>query len=202
MTEAKPVRRCPVCEHPSVLGINQAILNGKAFRAIARDWKIGSERSGKFIPDHKKVTRHAEGCMATSFQKVQETNLTAQGEAIQARMKYLDEQVDTAILDALKGEPVMMGDTPLLDDEGRPMMRRGIPHVRALLAAVREGRQNAALDETGGIAELRPAFEADPDQPVLGLRFDQPPAKQLRDRRQLKFLKSIVGHEIRPVGQD
>lgn len=143
MTE--PIRRCPVCDHPSVLGINQAILNGKPFRQIARTYKIGSERSGEFRPDHKKVIRHAEGCMATSFQKVQESNLTAQGEAIQARLRFLDEQVDTAIQDALKGEEVMMGDAPLLDENGHPVTRRTISHIRALLAAVREGRQNAAL---------------------------------------------------------
>jgi len=141
----EPVRRCPVCDHPSVLGINQAILNGKPFRQIARTYKIGSERSGEFRPDHKKVIRHAEGCMATSFQKVQETGLTAQGEAIQARLRFLDEQVDTAIQDALKGEEVMMGDAPLLGEDGHPVTRRTISHIRALLAAVREGRQNAAL---------------------------------------------------------
>lgn len=142
---AEPVRRCPVCEHPSVLAINQAILNGKSFRAIARDFQVGSARSGEFRPDHKKVSRHAEGCMATSFQAIQETNLTAQGAAIQARLKYLDDQVDTAIQDALEGEVVMLGDAPMLDDEGKPVHRRTISHVRALLAAVREGRQNQAL---------------------------------------------------------
>lgn len=143
MTE--PVQRCPVCEHPSILGINQAILNGKSYRGVARDFRIGSERSGTFYPNHKKVSRHAERCMATSFQQIQETNLTAQGVAIAARLAYLDEQVDTAIADALKGEVVFIGDAPMLDDEGKPVERRSISHVRALLAAVREGRQNAAL---------------------------------------------------------
>lgn len=137
--------RCPVCDHPSVLGINQAILNGKSFRAIARDFRVGSERSGEFRPNHHKISRHAEKCMATSFQKLQEANLTAQGAAIQARLKYLDEQVDQAITDALKGEVVMVGDAPMLDEDGKPMERRSIAHVRALLAAVREGRHNAAL---------------------------------------------------------
>lgn len=158
---AEPVRRCPVCDHPSVLGINQAILNGKAYRAIARDYKIGSERSGTFTPDHKKVSRHAEGCMATSFQAVQEQNLTAQGVAIQARMKFLDEQVDQAIQDALEGEPVMIGDTPMLNDDGSPMKVRRASHLRVLLAAVREGRQNQAL-----IAKLSGAVP-DEDQDAL-----------------------------------
>lgn len=138
----EPVRRCPVCEHPSVLGINQAILNGKPFRAIARDFRVGSERSGTFTPDHKKVTRHAERCLATSFQKIQDANLTAQGAAIQARMLELDGHVNTVLKDALEGEPVMMGDTPLLNEDGSPMTRR---NLRVILAAVREGRHNAAL---------------------------------------------------------
>lgn len=138
-------RRCSVCEHPSVLGINQAILNGKAYRAIARDYKIGSERSGTFKPDHSKVLRHAEGCMATSYQKVQETNLTAQGVAIQARLDFLDEQVDTAIADALKGHVIMVGDVPLLEEDGTPKTERSVSHIRALLAAVREGRHNAEV---------------------------------------------------------
>lgn len=139
---SEPVRRCPVCEHPSVLGINQAILNGKPFRAIARDFKVGSEASGKFRPDHKKVTRHAEGCMATSYQKVQESNLTAQGEALVARMRELDAHVDTVLQEALEGDPVMVGDTPLLNDDGSPVTRR---NLRIILGAVREGRHNTAL---------------------------------------------------------
>lgn len=133
---------CQVCEHPSVLGVNQAILNGKSYRAIARDFKIGSERSGTFRPDHKKVIRHAEECMATSYQKVQEANLTAQGEALVARMKELDGHVDTVLAEALEGEPIMVGDVPLLQDDGSPMTRR---NLRVILAAVREGRHNTAL---------------------------------------------------------
>lgn len=141
MTE--PVRRCPVCEHPSILGINQAILNGKPFRAIARDFRVGSERSGEFRPDHKKVTRHAEGCLSTSYQKVQEANLSAQGAALQARMAELDAHVDTVLKDALEGEVIMVGDVPLLDEAtGHPLTRR---NLRLVLAAVREGRQNAEV---------------------------------------------------------
>lgn len=169
-------RRCSVCAHPSVLGINQAILNGKPFAAIARDHRIGSEKSGTFKPDHKKVIRHAEGCMATSYQKITETNLTAQGEAIHARMKFLDAQVDTAIADALQGEVVMVGDVPMLDDDGKPLERRSISHIRALLAAVREGRQNAAL-----VAKLAGAM---PDEDAEALEkaragLDDPAVRKL-----------------------
>jgi hypothetical protein len=137
--------RCGVCEHPSVLGINQAILNGKSYRAIARDFKVGSERSGTFKPNHAKVRLHAEKCMSTSYQQIQETNLTTQGKAIQARLDFLDQQVDTVIADALKGHLVMVGDAPLLNDDGSEKRERSVSELRALLAAVREGRHNAEV---------------------------------------------------------
>jgi len=194
MAEEKPVQRCPVCEHPSVLGVNQAILNGKSFRAIARDFKVGSERSGQFRPDHKKIIRHAERCLTTSFQKVQETNLTAQGQAIQARLKFLEEQVDTAIEDARQGELVMVGDTPMLDDEGKPVYRRSISHIRALLAAVREGRQNQAL-----VAKLAGALPEE-DQDALEkarLGLEDPEV-----RRYVQMMEERLAHLEAAAGRD
>lgn len=159
-----------------MLGINAAVLNGKSYRAIARDFKIGSESSGSFRPDHKKVMRHAEGCMETSYQKVQESNLTAQGEVLHARMKFLDEQVDVAIADALKGEPLMVGDVPMLNDDGSPQTVRTVAHVRALLAAVREGRQNAAL-----VAKLAGALPESDEAELEAMRkmLDNPAARHL-----------------------
>lgn len=182
MSEAQPVRRCPVCEHPSVLGINAAILNQKSYRAIARDFRIGSERSGEFKPDHSKVRRHVDGCMATSFQQIQESNLTLQGEAIHARLKFLDEQVDTVIKDALEGQPIMVGDAPLLNDDGTPQTVRTPSHLRALLGAVREGRHNAALtaklsgampeEDAGALENARKGLE-DPDARKLVQQLEQ-----------------------------
>ncbi len=142
---AEAVRRCQVCQHPSVLGINQAILNGKSYLSLARDYKIGSTASGDFKPDHKKVTRHAEGCLKTSYQQVTDQNLSQQGQALTARMKFLDEQVETAIKDALEGEVLMVGDTPMLEDDGSPKRVRTWRDTRTLLAAVREGRQNVVV---------------------------------------------------------
>jgi len=191
---AEPVRRCAVCAHPSILGINAAILNGKPFRAIARDFKIGSERSGTFTPDHKKVTRHAEGCMATSFQQIQDTNLTAQGEAIQARLRFLDEQVDTAIKDALEGEPVMVGDAPLLNDDGSPKMRRSIAHVRALLAAVREGRQNAAL-----VAKLAGAM---PEEDLEALERARAGLDNPEVRRLMLQVEELLAQQAQEAGHN
>jgi hypothetical protein len=145
VTEPRAVRRCPVCEHPSVLGINAAILNGKSYRAISRDFRIGSERSGKFTPDHKKVMRHAEGCMETSYQQVQKAKLEGQGEAIHARMKELEEHVNTVLADALEGRIVMVGDAPMLNEDGSPLRERTTSDLRVIIAAVREARHNQAL---------------------------------------------------------
>lgn len=139
------VRRCPICEHQSVSAINAAILNGKSYRRIAEDFKIGSSASGTFKPDHKKVSRHAEKCMATSYQQIQKESLSSQGRAIQERLKHLDDQVDVAIADALEGEVLMVGDAPMLDNDGQPVRQRSVSHLRVLLAAVREGRHNQAL---------------------------------------------------------
>jgi hypothetical protein len=192
VTEA--VQRCAVCEHPSVLGINAAILNGKSFRAIARDFKIGSERSGTFTPDHKKVSRHAERCMATSYQQIQETNLTTQGKAIQARLQYLDEQVDLAIADAREGEVVMVGDAPMLDADGQQMRRRSAAHLRVLLAAVREGRHNQAL-----IAKLAGAL---PDEDGTELEAMKRLLESPEARRLVQQLEEVLAAEAQAEGRN
>lgn len=170
------VRRCVVCEHPSVLAINAAVLNGKSYRAIARDFKIGSEASGTFRPDHKKVLRHAEGCMSTSYQEVQKTNLVGQGEAIHARMKELEEHVNTVLADALEGRIVMVGDVPMLNDDGSPKRERTTGDLRVIIAAVREGRHNQAL-----IAKLAGALPEGDEGEMDDLRklLEMPEARAL-----------------------
>lgn len=188
------VQRCPVCEHPSVLGINQAILNGKSFRSIAEHYRIGSERSGTFRPDHKKVSRHAERCLATSFQQIQKDSLEAQGAAMMARLKYLDEQVDTAITDALRGEIVMVGDAPMLDDDGNPVERRSISHVRALLAAVREGRHNVAL-----VAKLAGAL---PDEDADALERARKGLEDPEVRKLMQKVEELLADKERRDGHD
>ncbi len=190
---ADAVRRCPVCEHPSVLAINHAILNNKSYRAIARDFRIGSEASGTFRPDHKKVVRHAEGCMATSYQQVQEESLSTQGRAIQERMKWLDEQVDVVVADALAGEVLMLGDVPLLNDDGSEKRIRTVAHLRALLAAVREGRQNQAL-----LAKLAGALpEGDDDADLMRQALENPEARRL-----VQELERVLAEAAQAAGQN
>lgn len=137
-------RPCQVCQHPSRLAIDQAILNGKAVRAIARDFSIGSAvGTDRFKPDHKKVTRHIERCMGEAYRAAKAADLEASGLALVNRMKHLDDVVDEVLERSRKGTPVV--DTegiPLLDDEGQPRLSF---KEATILAAIREARRNTEL---------------------------------------------------------
>jgi hypothetical protein len=194
VTEPTQVQRCQVCQHPSVLGINTAITNGKSYRAISRDYHIGSEASGTFKPDHQKVKRHAERCLATSFQEIQKTSMEVQGAAIHVRLKELEAHVDKVIQDAQEGDIVMVGDTPLLDEEGHPRTHRTTSHLRVILGAVRESRQTQAL-----IAKLAGAM---PDEDTEGAEAAREGLKDPKVRalvqemeKRLAELQTEAGHD-------
>ena len=189
-----PMRTCAVCEHESVSAINAAILNRKSYRSIAVNFRIGSNRSGTFRPDHKKVLRHAEKCMAASFEAVQEANLNVQGRAIQERLKHLEDQVDVAIADALKGEPVMVGDVPMLDDEGKPLYVRRVGHLRVLLAAVREGRHNQEL-----VAKLAGAM---PDEDTEALEASRKSLEDPEVRKLVQQVEALLAEKETREGRD
>lgn len=139
-------RPCSVCQHPSRLAIDQAILNGKALRAIARDFGIGSGEYGtdSFKPDHKKVERHRERCMGEAYRAAKAADLEASGLALVNRMKELDEAVDEVLNRARSGEVVYDPEhiAPLLDEDGRPLRRY---NDRTILAAVQQARRNTEL---------------------------------------------------------
>lgn len=149
-------RPCSVCVHPSRLAIEQAVLNQKPLATIAKDFGITYTRrkDDAQVGDHKVIQRHRDQCMADAYQKAVADRQGESGTEIAARLRYLDEKVTETIEAAMVGEPVMVGDVPLLDDEGRPMMRRD---WRLLLAAVREGRGNAEL-----LAKLAGRTDDDP----------------------------------------
>lgn len=136
--------RCQVCEHPSRLAIDQAILNGKSHRAIARDFNIGSGvGTDHFKADHKKISRHIERCMGEAYRAAKEADLEASGLALVNRMKHLDDVVDEVLARARKGEPMVDSDgIPLLDEEGQP---RRLFRETVLLAAIREARRNTEM---------------------------------------------------------
>jgi hypothetical protein len=139
-------RPCSVCQHNSRLAIDQAVLNGKALRAIARDFGIGSGEPGTetFKPDHKKVERHRDRCMGEAYRAAREADLEASGLALVNRMKQLDEVVDEVLARERKGIVVYdsEGIAPLLDDDGQPLRRY---NDRTILAAVQQARRNTEI---------------------------------------------------------
>lgn len=142
----KSAPRCSVCSHDSRAAIDQAILNQKSLASIARTFGFTYKgKDDKPTPDHKIIARHRDRCMPDAYQEAVKDAKTTSGLQIANRLKYLDEQVDLVIETARKGHPIMVGDAPLLDDDGKPVWAIHVPELRALLAAVREGRQNAEL---------------------------------------------------------
>lgn len=150
-------KRCRVCHHPSRLAIEQAILNAKPKSGIARDFGFVYTRGsdGKEMPDHKVIQRHSDRCMAGAYERAVQNQETKSGEQIVKRLEQLDEEVDRVIDAARKGFPILVGDIPLLDDDGRQVLRHD---WRLLLAAVREGRANAELT-----AKLSGRVEGEPE---------------------------------------
>lgn len=171
---AGDAKRCQVCTHPSRLAIEQAILNAKPKSAIARDFGFTYTRSsdGATMPNHKAIARHAGRCMANAYERAVANQENKSGEQIVKRLEQLDEEVDRVIEAARKGFPVMVGDVPLLDDEGRQVMRHD---WRLLLAAVREGRANAEL-----VAKLAGKVEGDAgDLEAARRHLESPEARRL-----------------------
>lgn len=136
--------RCRVCKHDSRAAIETAILAGKAQRAIARDFHLGSTSAdGAFHADHKVVARHTESCMPDAYQSAMANAKVGHGAQIASRLRFLDECVDEVIAEARRGEPVMAEDgTAYLNDDGSIIVRK---NHRVLLAAVAQARSNAEM---------------------------------------------------------
>lgn len=185
-------RQCAVCGHASRAAIETAILNGKAASTIARDFGFLYTRSkdGAQVPDHRIVTRHRDTHMGRAYQHAMEEREVQSGVAIAKRLEHLDDQVDKVIAHALEGEPVIIGDAPLLNDDGSPVMRRD---WRLLLAAVGHGRANAEL-----LAKLSGRTEQDPqDLDAIRAHLASPEARRL-----LAQLESLAAREQTEAAQD
>lgn len=139
----QPKRHCRVCEHPSRSAIDQAILNGKALRAIARDFSIGSNPgTDQFKADHKIVTTHRDACMGAAYQAAKDADLEASGLALVNRLIQMDEVVDEVVQRNRDGYPILVDGVPLLNEDGSPMKRY---HDATLLKAVAEARRNTEV---------------------------------------------------------
>lgn len=136
---AKP---CAICTHPSRLAIEQAILNDKPKTAIARDFGFTyTDGKGTVRGDHKAITRHIPHMQGAYEATVAERERQT-GQAMAERLNDLDREVTQVLERANQGHPVMVGDVPLLDDEGRTILAYD---DRLILAAVRTGRMNVEL---------------------------------------------------------
>lgn len=128
---------CKVCQHPSRAAIDQALVNGKSHRAVARDFGIGAASSG-----HKSVARHVNQCMAEAFRTAKGAAQEASGAALVNRLRELDSAVDEVMARARTGAPVIVDGAPLLNPDGSMIVKFS---DSLLLAAVREGRRNTEL---------------------------------------------------------
>lgn len=170
-------RPCPVCSHDSRAAIEQAILNGKAKSAVALTFGFTYTRSkdGKVMGNHKVIQNHLDKCMGEAFQASLEARELASGEAMATRLRVMEAEVDKVLERANRGEPVMVGDVPLLDDEGRQIMRYD---NRLILAAIREARGNVEL-----LAKLAGKVENDPaDLDATRQALRSPEARRLLAR--------------------
>lgn len=139
---------CSVCSHDDVHSIDQAIVNGKALAQIARQFGFR---------DPKTIARHRDRHLKPSVQAAAEHLRVKRGESLVAdRLARLDEAVDEVLRRARDGfeTTVNLGD-------GEQITVRSYDD-RTILAAVREGRQNAmALAELmGEVPGDREAAEA------------------------------------------
>jgi ribosomal protein S28E/S33 len=168
--------RCPVCSHASRAAIEQAILNGKPKAQVAKTFGFTYTRSkdNAVVGNHKVIANHLDH-MGEAFRETMEGRELASGEAMAVRLRVLEAEVDKVIERANKGEPVMVGDVPLLHDDGSPVMRYD---NRLLLAAISQARANVEL-----IAKLAGKVEADPtDTESVRQHLRSPEARRLLAR--------------------
>lgn len=165
--------RCQVCTHDDRGAIEQAILNGKPHREVARQFGIGSRRgTPDFRPDHKIIGRHIDTHMAAAYQQAMAKSIEDTGNALVARMDHLDQVVDETLARLRAGTPVRDENGPMLDDDGKPIVRYDEGRI---LAAVREARRN--VDMRARLAGIMP--EDDPAAVEAARRaLESPAARQ------------------------
>jgi hypothetical protein len=165
--------RCPVCSHDSRAAIEQAILNGKPKAQVALTFGFTYTRSkdGKVMGNHKVITNHLDH-MGESFRKAMDDRDLASGEAMAARLRVLEAEVDKVLERANEGKVLLVGDVPLLDDEGRQIR---VVDNRLVLAAVAQARANVEL-----MAKLAGKVENDPeDLDSVRKHLQSPKARRL-----------------------
>lgn len=151
---------CRVCSHPDREAIDQAILNGKSLRDIARTFRIGSymDEPGdeRHKPDHKIVARHVDQCMGEAYRAAKADEVEASGRAMIDRLGHLDEVIDEQMERLRAGTVLYDGDAPKLHPDGSPVTAYD---EAGIARSVREARRN--LELRSRLAGVNP--EGDPD---------------------------------------
>lgn len=162
--------RCRVCTHPDAESIDQAILNGRSLKKLALDFGFSytDGRTGDKVGDHKTLIRHRDKCMVEDVALAIQAKKVDHGVAITKRLDEMDKVVDLVITDAKAGRVVMVGDAPMLEDDGTERRERGTSELRVLLTAVSQARGNAELR-----AKLMGAIESDDSDEVEKIRRAQ-----------------------------
>lgn len=137
-------RPCQVCAHPDREAIEQAIVNGKSLREVARTFVIGYNRDEpeRFYPDHKIVSRHVDECMGDAYRAAVADEVVNSGKVLLDRLAALDEVMDEQITRLRKGVVQRQDGVPLLNPDGSEVKRYAEADIRG---AVREARRNLEL---------------------------------------------------------
>lgn len=161
---------CPVCAHPSRAAIDQALVNGKSMRGLARDFDLG---------DHKKIARHRDKCMAEAYQTARKESVEVAGNALSRRLDELDAVVDESLGRLRAGKKVIRDDLPVLLDDGTHLMYYDEP---GLMRTIREARRNldtrmrlagiGADGDESEVAAARAGLE-DPEMRRLAIEWEK-----------------------------
>lgn len=141
---ARSDRPCQVCSHPDRDAIEQAIMNGKSQREIARTFLLGYNRDDpdRFYPDNKIVGRHIDQCMGEAYRVAVADQVAGSGRVLLERLGHLDEVVDEQVARLREGVVVTQDGTPLLNPDGSHVRKWAEADLRG---AVREARRNLEL---------------------------------------------------------
>lgn len=137
-------RPCQVCSHPDREAIEQAVVNGKSQREIARTFTLGYNRDDpeRFYPDNKIVARHIDQHMGEAYRLAVADDQVALGRALTERLAHLDQVIDEQIARLRAGVVVKRDGVPLLNDDGSEFRTFSEADIRG---AIREARRNLEL---------------------------------------------------------
>lgn len=141
---ARSDRPCRVCSHPDREAVEQAIVNGRSQREIARTFRIGyhPEDPDRFYPDNKIVARHIDLCMGEAYRVAVADEVAGSGRVLLQRLGDLDAVMDEQVARLRQGTVVTQDGVPLLNPDGSEVRKYSEADLRG---AIREARRNLEL---------------------------------------------------------